>query len=311
MSGGKRMRKPAPKAIAKATKKPARKLKASAKAAEPAMDLAVGRRIRELRRARQLSLETVVARTDLSIGFVSQIERGLSSPSLRVLATLADVLGVGIAALFGATPSDDASGGVVTRQKQRAELKLWRTGISKQLLSPADTENRLNLFLVHLEPGGSTGDELYTHYGEEAGLRARRRDDADRPDAETWSLKTGDSFRFASRRPHRFSNPADDAKAVVLWVNCVRSSLSPGERRDPVHQWQLFCDHACRSFQQHKPRSMGPGSRPGRRKFILATHCARGLQVILPPSKSRGRRECRMRATTRGLMRIGSEEVRA
>ena len=40
-------------------------------------------------------------------------------------------------------------------------------------------------------------------------------------DSETWSLKTGDSFRFASRRPHRFSNPAQDAKAVVLWVNCV------------------------------------------------------------------------------------------
>jgi transcriptional regulator with XRE-family HTH domain len=229
VSGGKRMRKPAPKAtrkpIGKATGKPVKKakaaVKASARAAEPAMDLEVGRRIRELRRARQLSLETVVARTDLSIGFVSQIERGLSSPSLRVLATLADVLGVGIAALFGATPSgDDASGGVVTRQLQRAELKLWRTGISKQLLSPAGAENRLNLFLVHMEPGGSTGDELYTHDGEEAGL-VLEGEMMLTVDAETWSLKTGDSFRFASRRPHRFSNPADDAKAVVLWVNCV------------------------------------------------------------------------------------------
>jgi len=229
VSGGKRMRKPTPKAIGKTTGKPVKKakatgkatVKASAKAAEPAMDLEVGRRIRELRRARQLSLETVVARTDLSIGFVSQIERGLSSPSLRVLATLADVLGVGIAALFGAAPSgDDASGGVVTRQLQRAELKLWRTGISKQLLSPAGAENRLNLFLVHMEPGGSTGDELYTHDGEEAGL-VLEGEMMLTVDAETWSLKRGDSFRFASRRPHRFSNPADDAKAVVLWVNCV------------------------------------------------------------------------------------------
>ncbi len=229
MSGGKRMRKPAPKAIGKAQRKarakprvkPARKAKASAKAAEPAMDLAVGRRIRELRRARQLSLETVVARTDLSIGFVSQIERGLSSPSLRVLATLADVLGVGIAALFGARPDDDgASGGVVTREAQRAELKLWRTGISKQLLGPAGAENRLNLFLVQMEPGGSTRDELYTHDGEEAGL-VLEGEMTLTVDAETWSLKTGDSFRFASRRPHRFSNPADDTKAVVLWVNCV------------------------------------------------------------------------------------------
>ena len=187
------------------------------------MDLAVGRRIRDLRREHELSLETVAGRTDLSIGFLSQIERGLSSPSLRVLATLADVLGVGIAALFGSQPTDTTSGGVVTRQLQRAELKLWRTGISKQLLSPASTENRLNLFLVHMEPGGNTGDELYTHDGEEAGL-VLEGEMTLTVDAETWSLKQGDSFRFASRRPHRFSNPADDAKAVVLWVNCVTNA---------------------------------------------------------------------------------------
>jgi len=185
------------------------------------MDVAVGRRIRDLRRIRQLSLETVAAETALSIGFLSQIERGLSSPSLRVLATIADVLGVGIAALFGAGPQGDgASNSVVTRGAQRPELKLWRTGVSKQLLSAAGGDNKLNLFLVHLEPGGSTGDELYTHDGEEAGL-VLEGEMMLTVDAETWSLREGDSFRFASRRPHRFSNPAGDAKAVVLWVNCV------------------------------------------------------------------------------------------
>lgn len=238
MSGGKRMRKPTPRVQRKPlqqrsvqqrpvqgkpvkaglAKKPAGK---TAKPAKPAMDQEVGHRLRDLRRARELSLETVAARTDLSIGFLSQIERGLSSPSLRVLATLADVLGVGIAALFGARPTDDgASGGVVTRQAERAELQLWRSGVSKQLLSPAGTDSRLNLFLVHMEPGGSTGDELYTHDGEEAGL-VLEGEMTLTVEAETWSLKTGDSFRFASRRPHRFSNPADDARAVVLWVNCV------------------------------------------------------------------------------------------
>jgi transcriptional regulator with XRE-family HTH domain len=213
------MRRPAAARPAKKAAKPAKAVKA--RAAEPVMDVAVGRRIRDLRRVRQLSLETVAARTDLSIGFLSQIERGLSSPSLRVLATLADVLGVGIAALFGASPSaDGASDQVVTRAPQRPELKLWRTGVSKQLLSPASADNKLNLFLVHLEPGGSTGDELYTHDGEEAGL-VLEGEMMLTVDSATWSLKTGDSFRFASRRPHRFSNPAHDAKAVVLWVNCV------------------------------------------------------------------------------------------
>jgi transcriptional regulator with XRE-family HTH domain len=205
--------------------KPSRKAKTAAKPAakpaDPAMDVAVGRRIRDLRRNRQLSLETVAARTALSIGFLSQIERGLSSPSLRVLIALADVLGVSIAALFGASPGGDAaSDAVVTRGQQRPELKLWRTGVSKQLLSAAGGDNKLNLFLVHLEPRGSTGDELYTHDGEEAGL-VLEGEMMLTVDAETWSLKEGDSFRFASRRPHRFSNPAGDAKAVVLWVNCV------------------------------------------------------------------------------------------
>lgn len=225
MSGGKRMSKPAPRIKYSKKYKIKHKAKPRAKVAarpgEPAMDLEVGRRIRELRRARSLSLESIAARTDLSIGFLSQIERGLSSPSLRVLATLADVLGVGIAALFGTRPGDGASrDGVVTRQLERAELNLWRSGISKQLLSAAGADNRLNLFLVHMEPGGSTGDELYTHDGEEAGL-VLEGEMTLTVDAETWSLKTGDSFRFASRRPHRFSNPDRVAKAVVLWVNCV------------------------------------------------------------------------------------------
>jgi len=201
VSGGKRMSKKGP--------------------AEPAVDVAVGQRIRDLRRSRKLSLETIAARTDLSIGFLSQIERGLSSPSLRVLATIADVLGVGIAGLFGAKETAaTGSDAIVTRQQQRAELNLWRTGISKQLLSPSGSEGRLNLFLVHMEPGGSTGDELYTHDGEEAGLVIEG-EMILTVDAESWTLRQGDSFRFASRRPHRFSNPSGDAKAVVLWVNCV------------------------------------------------------------------------------------------
>src|SRR5260370_30982815 len=83
--------------------------------AEPAMDVAVGQRIRDLRRTRAMSLEAVAARTDLSVGFLSQIERGLSSPSLPVLAPLADLLGVGIAGFFGANEDAPARPGSLRR----------------------------------------------------------------------------------------------------------------------------------------------------------------------------------------------------
>jgi transcriptional regulator with XRE-family HTH domain len=218
-------RRPKVKAGKPARNPTARKAKSPAAGpAQLAMDVAVGGRIRDLRRTRALSLESIAAKSDLSIGFLSQIERGLSSPSLRVLATLSDVLGVGIAALFGTNAGGDSgTGGVVTRRTRRPELRLWRTGISKQLLSPAGTEGGLSLFLVHIAPGGSTGDELYTHDGEEAGL-VLEGEMTLTVDTETWKLRQGDSFRFGSRRPHRFSNPAVDAKAVVLWVNCVAAA---------------------------------------------------------------------------------------
>jgi len=54
-------------------------------------------------------LDTGAAANALSIGFLSEIERGLSSPSLKALASLADALGLPIAGLFEArTPSDEA-----------------------------------------------------------------------------------------------------------------------------------------------------------------------------------------------------------
>lgn len=192
-------------------------------AAQQAMELEVGQRIRALRRMRRLSLETVASRTGLSIGFVSQIERGLSSPSLRVLAMLADALGVGLAALFGTDNKDSNGDAVVTRERQRPDLKIWRSGISKQLLSAAGSEGRLNLFLVRMQPLASTGDELYTHDGEEAGL-VLEGEMTLVVDAESWTLGPGDSFRFASRRPHRFGNPSQDTNTVVLWVNCITGS---------------------------------------------------------------------------------------
>jgi len=69
--------------------------------AEPRWTVAVGQRIRDLRRTRAMSLEAFAARTELSIGFLSQIERGLSRLHCGCWRHR-DVLGVGIAGLFGA-----------------------------------------------------------------------------------------------------------------------------------------------------------------------------------------------------------------
>lgn len=198
-------------------------------AAEPEIDRVVGERIRALRREQGLSLETVAERCGVSIGFLSQIERGLSSPSLRVLTALADVLGVSFASLFVAEgegkrgrkrkPANghagDADGAVVIRSGRRAKLKLWRSGIHKQLLTEPDADSRLSYFLMHMEPGATSGEELYSHSGREAGLVMEGRLRLTVGE-ETWDLERGDSFSFASNRPHRYVNAARGRTVIVM-----------------------------------------------------------------------------------------------
>src|SRR5262245_51062896 len=63
-------------------------------------DLWLGQQIRALRKAQRLSLAQLAERSDLSIGNLSQIERGVRSPSVRSLQRLSECLKVSIADLF-------------------------------------------------------------------------------------------------------------------------------------------------------------------------------------------------------------------
>lgn len=60
----------------------------------------VGERVRELRRGLDLTLERFAERADISIGMLSKIENGQTSPSLATLAALAGAAGVPLTSLF-------------------------------------------------------------------------------------------------------------------------------------------------------------------------------------------------------------------
>jgi transcriptional regulator with XRE-family HTH domain len=198
---------------------PAAKTSPPDTASQSEVDQQIGAGLRRLRRERSLSLVDLAARTQLSIGFLSQIERGKSSPTLRALVSMADALGVGLVDLFPLSVAASDQTATIVRGAARSELQLWRSGIRKQLLTPHTEGSKLSLYLVELEPGASTGDEFYTHGGEEAGLVMIGAMTL-RVENESWTLQEGDSFRFLSSRPHRFANAAE-GETRVLWVNCL------------------------------------------------------------------------------------------
>jgi transcriptional regulator with XRE-family HTH domain len=127
-----------------------------ARVSNPA-DLAVGKRLRRLRQGVGRSLQEVSAATGLSIGLISQIERGLSSPSVKMLCALGDTLGVGLAWFFEQTPEDSsAEHKYIVRRELRAHLSMSQGGVQKDLLSP-DATRPLQLFFIRVEPGGHDG----------------------------------------------------------------------------------------------------------------------------------------------------------
>lgn len=182
------------------------------------MDMRLGQRIRHLRKARGFSLKDVAERSGFSVSFFSQIERGLSSPSVRVLASLANALNVNIGSLFAEDDeSTDSTMGIVVRKADRKMLSFWRTGISKELLTPAASNSRLDIYLVLMDPGGTTGEESYSHDGEEGGVVLQGEMELV-VDGHIFVLREGDGFRFESSRPHSFRNTG--AKMCrVMWVN--------------------------------------------------------------------------------------------
>jgi transcriptional regulator with XRE-family HTH domain len=178
----------------------------------------IGGRLRRLRKARGLSLRVLSDAADLSIGFVSQIERGLSTPSVRALSRLADALGVGIGELFPAEDGAlDGEARIVARAGQQPEIDIVPDGIVKRWLTPFGRVPRLDIYMMELAPDASSGDRPYVHEGEEAGLVLDGGLEL-YVDDHRWVLGPGDSFRFASGRPHRFVN-AGPRPARVLWVN--------------------------------------------------------------------------------------------
>lgn len=174
----------------------------------------VGQAVRRLRRQRQLTLQVLARQAEISVGMLSQIERGVASPSLRSLLRVAEALEVPVGWLFDPPRSPSEGPGWVLRRAQRRSITLAEEGITKELLSPPG-DGAIELLLVTVRPGGSSGP-AYTHAGEDAGVVLEGTLLLE-VDGEPATLEAGDAFRFASTRPHRFSNPGT-VRTVVVWA---------------------------------------------------------------------------------------------
>ncbi|HEX6093988.1 MAG TPA: cupin domain-containing protein [Dongiaceae bacterium] len=176
---------------------------------------AMGRQIRELRKARGMTLAELSSRTGLSVSYVSQVERSVSSPSVIALYEISRALGVNVSYFFADGGSDeDSERAFIVRAGRRRKVVI-EAGAVDELLSPS-LSGSLEILMSHLPPGSVSGARPYTHEGEEGGVIMEGQ-------MELWIadkhfvLSKGDSFAFSSTLPHRYGNPGK-TETVVIWA---------------------------------------------------------------------------------------------
>ena len=170
----------------------------------------IGERIRNLRQMSNLTQEELAARANLTKGFISQVERDLTSISLDSLIQILDALDENISDFFRETSQEK----IVYRERDRVPIE--KEKIQKfELLVPGSTNRRLEPVLITLKQGQSTPREK-PHEGEEFGFVLKGRISL-RFGREILKLKKGECFYFWSEKEHWLQNTSS-RNAVVLWI---------------------------------------------------------------------------------------------
>ena len=178
----------------------------------PSSSDSLGADLRALRKARGLSLADLAAKMNRSVGWLSQVERDLSEPSVSDLQKMAGHLGVSLSILFGQAEAPAKELGYVVRKGSRRRLG-EQDGLIEELLSP-DLTDEFEVVHSTFQPGSSLSKPQQRQTQEVAYLVAGSLDIWIGDNAFT--IHAGDSFRLRGE-PYRWANPYS-GPAIAIWV---------------------------------------------------------------------------------------------
>ncbi len=171
----------------------------------------IGARIRSLRQLSELTQEELAERAGLTKGFISQVERDLTSISLDSLIQILDALGEKVSNFFGDIEKEK----IVYRIKDRVALQRKNGVKGFSLLVPGSTNRLMEPVILTLGPRECTEKEE-AHPGDELGYVVKGKV-AIHFGKKAHRAKEGECFYFTADRDHFIKNPGS-ADAVVFWI---------------------------------------------------------------------------------------------
>ncbi len=173
--------------------------------------------MRRYRKDRNITISQLAAMTDLSIGYISQIERSLVEPSLSTLRKIADALGVSVLLLIDEERTSEIS---VIRADEHLILRNKEGTVLYEIMTPLPNETFIPKSLIirfTLQPHSRLSDELLSHPSEELVTILEGWMVLCVGDQET-SLHPGDSYVIRSDLPHNFRNDSDEP---LVGLSCI------------------------------------------------------------------------------------------
>jgi transcriptional regulator with XRE-family HTH domain len=171
----------------------------------------IGAQLREARLASRQSMAEVAERSGLTKGFLSKVERDLTSISVASLMRLCDALGISVGSLF------QASNGEVIRKGEYPPINFGGNGVREYLLTPAG-EKRVQAILSDIDPGGGSGSEPYALPTDVEFVFVVSGRLEISVAGQVRTLDAGDALTFPSRAEHMFHVLPASGPAQVLWV---------------------------------------------------------------------------------------------
>lgn len=181
--------------------------------ADDPIQVALGERLRAIRQLRRKTLKEVASAAGISESFLSQLERGRTNATIATLQRLSTALGIEVSDLF----TTNAARPRVLRGDAREFIAWGRLG-RKALLTPKPFHS-LEVVVARFDPGGSTGDEPYTHGESEELLIVIEGEVHVQLGADVYTVSAGDSVHYESSTPHRVANHGDEPAEVLFVIS--------------------------------------------------------------------------------------------
>ena len=172
----------------------------------------LGKKIRDLRKKRKMTLKELAEKSGLSVGMLSQIERDKIGLSVNSLWKISQALDMSIGSFFNQKLYPHK---FIVRKDQRKKLQLVNSSASYELLTP-DLSWNIEFLRIIIKPGESSDQQRITHQGEEVGLVLQGKLLVKWGEQE-FILEEGDSIRLDSTVPHRYIN-IGDITSISIWA---------------------------------------------------------------------------------------------